>query len=341
MGLKSLSRRFLKVSSSIVRRADSSIVVIAQFFFTRAENKKEEMLSTVKVKGLEIKPPKGSAFAYETAPNLPKLHQACLVVGPRGAGKTTAAINLIERLPFDRIFVISPTMRSNAELMKRLKMDPNDVYPDPDDIAALDAIKGAIEKEAEDLDRYHEEMKRYSKLMKLIHSQSPLFRLPDEDLAMFYRGGDFKPPEHKWNGRKPCCCLLIDDALGSGIYTKGIKKLNNMTILHRHIGQLKTGGAIGLSLFFLLQSYKAQAGGISRPIRHQATSLIVFSLKDQKQLAEIAEECSGEISPETFLKVYEKAIQGKHDFLFVDLHPKSNHPSGFRRNLDEFIVTCK
>ena len=28
----------------------------------------------------------------------------------------------------------------------------------------------------------------------------------------------------------------------------------------------------------------------------------------------------------------------KHDFLFVDLHPKPNHPSGFRRNFDEFIV---
>ena len=296
------------------------------------------MLSTVKVKGLESRPPKGSAFAYETAPNLPKLHQACLVIGPRGAGKTTAAVNLIERLPFDRIFVISPTMRSNAELMKRLKIDPKDVYPDPDDVTCLDSIKGAIEKEAEDLDRYYEEKKRYSKLMNLIHSSSPLFRLPEEDLADFYHGGDFQPPKHKWGGKKPCCCLLIDDALGSGIYTKGIKRLNNMTILHRHIGQLQGGGAIGLSLFFLLQSYKAQAGGISRPIRHQATSLIVFSLKDKKQLQEIAEECSGEISPELFLKVYETAVQDKHDFLYVDLHPGPTHPSGFRRNFDEFIV---
>jgi hypothetical protein len=30
-------------------------------------------MKTVKVKGLEIKPPKGSAFAYETAPMLPKV----------------------------------------------------------------------------------------------------------------------------------------------------------------------------------------------------------------------------------------------------------------------------
>lgn len=296
------------------------------------------MLTTVKVKGLEIRPPSGSAFAYETAPQLPKLHQACLVIGPRGAGKTTAAVNLIERLPFDRIFVISPTMKSNAELMKRLRNDPQDVYQDPDDVSCLDAIKGAIEREAEDLDRYQQEMKRYSKLMKMIHSSSPLFHLPEQDLAEFYHGGDFQPPKHRWGGRKPCCCLLIDDALGSGIYTKGIRRLNHLTILHRHIGQLKSGGALGLSLFFLLQSYKAVSGGISRPIRHQATSLIVFGLKDQKQLDEIAAECSGEISPETFMKVFDRATQTKHDFLFVDLHPKETHPSGFRRNFDEFIL---
>jgi hypothetical protein len=299
------------------------------------------MLKTVKVKGLEIKPPKGSAFAYETAPMLPKLHQACLVIGPRGAGKSTATINLMERLPFDRIFIISPTMRSNAELMKRLKVDPQDVFEDPDDVTCLDKIKGAIEAEAADLDRYQQEMERYKKLMKLIHSESPLFRLPETDLEAFFRDGDFKPPQHKYNGRKPCCALLIDDALGSAIYGKGIRKLNHMTILHRHIGQLASGGAIGLSLFFLLQSYKAQAGGISRPIRHQATSLIVFSLKDSKQLQEISEECSGEVSPEVFMKVYDRAIQEKHDFLFIDLHSRPNHPSGFRRNFDEFIVPPK
>ena len=76
---------------------------------------------------LQIKPPSGSAFGCETPPAMPKLHQACLVVGPRGSGKSTATVNLIERLPFDRIFVISPSMKSNKELMDRLKIDPEDV----------------------------------------------------------------------------------------------------------------------------------------------------------------------------------------------------------------------
>ena len=37
----------------------------------------------------------GSAFAIETAPHLPKLHQACVVVAKRGGGKTTAVSNLL------------------------------------------------------------------------------------------------------------------------------------------------------------------------------------------------------------------------------------------------------
>lgn len=43
-------------------------------------------METVKVKGLEIKPGKGSAFAYETAPDMPKAHQNMILVGCRGAG---------------------------------------------------------------------------------------------------------------------------------------------------------------------------------------------------------------------------------------------------------------
>ena len=74
---------------------------------------------------LQIKAGKGSAFAYADRgdQNMPRAHQCCLVVGPRGAGKTTAVVNLIERMPYDRIFAISPTVKSNKELLARLKID--------------------------------------------------------------------------------------------------------------------------------------------------------------------------------------------------------------------------
>eukprot|EP00966_Prymnesium_polylepis_P303447 7009562-Prymnesium_polylepis.1 len=84
--------------------------------------------------------------------------------------------------------------------MDRLNIDPQDVYEDPDDLTCLDSIKAAIEAERDDLERYKEELKRYPKLMKTIHSESSLFRLSDDDLTDFFQGGDFQPPKHRWNG---------------------------------------------------------------------------------------------------------------------------------------------
>lgn len=296
-------------------------------------------MKTHRVSGLDIQVPTNKAFAYETGKELPKLHQNCLIVGARGSGKTVAAVNLLRMLPFDRIFCISPTVKSNHELMKKLNIDPMDVHENPDDLTCLAKIREAVEKEAADLDKYEEDLRKYDKLMKTLNSTSPLFQVSDEDLESFFKDGDFKKPEHKWGGRKPICALLCDDCMGSQLFTKGIRQLNQLCIFHRHVGQLKKGGSIGISLFFLLQSYLAQAGGISKCIRNNATSLIVFSSKSEKQLDEIASECSGEVSKEMFMQVYNHAIQQKHDFLFKNFFKKDSHPSMFRRNFSEYIVT--
>lgn len=286
------------------------------------------------IKNLTIVPPQGLAFACETPPYMPKLHQACLVVGPRGSGKTTTVVNLVERLPFDRIFVISPSMLSNKELMDRLKIRPEDVYPDPDDTACLDRIREAVEKERDDLEKYQEDMKKYRAMMAKIDRGASLF---GDELLVFFNGQEFEQPKHWLNGRRPIMGLIIDDCMGSILYQRP-RKLNQLCIYHRHLGQLQKGGALGLSLFFLVQSYKASSGGITRCIRGNVTSMILFSNKNKKALDEIAEELAGEVAPEVFHRVYEQAMQEKHDFLFVDLHRKSHHPSAFRRNLDTFLI---
>jgi len=41
----------------------------------------------------------------------------------------------------------------------------------------------------------------------------------------------------------------------------------------------------------LVQSYKSQAGGISKWIRNQATTIVLFKTKNDKELQEIQEEC--------------------------------------------------
>ncbi|MBJ62395.1 MAG: hypothetical protein CMB57_04000 [Euryarchaeota archaeon] len=287
---------------------------------------------------MEIKVPKGQAFAFETDDMMFKSHQSCLVIGKRGSGKSVIAVNIIERMKYMRCFCVSPTIQSNKALLDRLKIDPDDIY-DPDDLGALDDIKRKIDEERDLYEKYLADMKKYKEFMKKLNGENPIFRIPDEVLLMFYQNGTFQKPRHKWGGRRPHMAILFDDVMGSLLFTKGIRKLNKMTIFHRHLGQLEEGGALGCSLYFLVQSYKAQAGGISKTIRNQATSIVLFKTKNDKELQEVQEECSGEISKETFYQIYEQATEGEHNALVIDLHYKKGiHPSGFRKNLDTFLI---
>ena len=295
-------------------------------------------MRTKKVPGLEINVPRGSAFAFETDPMMFKSHQNCLVIGKRSAGKSTCAVNIMERMKYDRIFIVSPTIQSNKALLDWLKIDPDDIY-DPDDLEALDDIKRKIDEERDLYEKYLADMKKYNEFKRQLDSNNPIFRIPDETLLMFFQNGSFQRPKHKWGGRRPHMAVLFDDVMGSLLFTKGIRKLNKMTIFHRHLGQLEKGGALGCSLYFLVQSYKAQAGGISKCIRNQATAIVLFKTKNEKELQEIQEECSGEIDKETFYQIYEQATVGEHNCLVIDLHYKKDiHPSGFRKNLDTFLI---
>ena len=297
------------------------------------------MLSTQSVKGLQIVITKGESGAYETPPDMPKAHCVMVICGKRASGKSQICINLIEKMKYDYTIAVSPTMNSNKELMSRLNIQH--VFEDPDDLTCVDKIKEIVNEEARDLERYRHEMKEYNKLMRNIRDGNRV----DDDLmlkyfeANTYGMNDFIKPKHKWNGKKPRIAVLFDDMLGSMIYSKP-RKINALSTYSRHLGQLEEGGSIGVSLYFLIQSFKMQTGGLNRVIRNQCTQLIMFKTKDLKELDDIADSCGGEISKETFVKVYDYAIEtgGSHPFLFIDLHKKPEHPSMFRTGLDTFII---
>ena len=294
-------------------------------------------MKRVDVKGLEVIPQKGSAFAYETAPDLPKCHVMALVVGARGMGKTTAAISLMERLPYDRIFAISPSMKSNHALMQRLKIAPEDVYEDVDDLNNLTRIRAAIDAERDDLERYHDEMKRWKELMRKIEDDGPLATIPGTELSYFFRNNDFPKPEHRWKGKRCCMALLIDDCVGSTLYTKP-RALNKFVTTHRHLGQLTEGGALGCSVYCLVQSFRCSSGGVTKCVRNQATCMIMFGTKSKRELDEVAEECAAEVDEQLFKRVYAECMQERHDFMFIDYFRKETHPSSFRRNFNQFII---
>lgn len=287
-----------------------------------------------KLKNLEIIPPKNTSGMYETHPDLPVAGQVNVCCGKRRSGKSVAVVNLIERMKFDYCIVVSPTMNSNKELMDRLKVEH--VFEDVDDTSVIDKIKKIIQDEADELERYRENLKHYNQMMKDMKEGK---FLDDNLLLQYFDNNRFLKPEHRWNGEKPKIAVVFDDCLGSMLYSKP-RKLNGLATYSRHLGQLKEGGAIGCSLFFMIQSFKCQVGGLNKVIRNQCTSMIVFKTKDKKELQDIAESCSGEISEEVFYNVYDRAIGdgNNHEFLFIDLHKKDHHESMFRKRFDEFII---
>lgn len=297
-------------------------------------------MKRVSVPGMKIVPPKHTAGQCETGPNQIALPTVSIFCGKRQSGKTLACVSICENLPFTRIFWVGVSIKSNAELISRLKIAPEDMFEDTDDLTIIDRIRAAVEEEAADLERYEAEMKRYNKLMKHIHSESSLFRLADGDMD-FWDGGEFQRPTHRYNG-KVCVACVFDDCMGSMLYSKP-RKLNALTTFSRHVGAFKDGRpAIGINLFFLVQTLKAQVGGLTKVIRNQASLYCIFRTMNAKELEDLAEAVSGEVSKEVFYRVYNHAIYGpgsnRHSFLLIDLAKKSTHPSMFRSGLDTFLV---
>jgi hypothetical protein len=289
-------------------------------------------MKTSKIKNLDIVPPSQESGAYKTPDNLPKAHQVCIAVGKRNSGKSTSIVNLIEKMGYDYCIAVSPTMASNRELMERLNIEHT--FDDVDNPNIVDDIKKIVQDEADDLERFQRELKEYNQLMSDLKKGK---YLEDDVILKFFGDDSFVKPTHRFNGRKPMIAVIVDDCLGSNLFSRP-RKLNGLSTYSRHIGSLKDGGSIGVSLYFMIQSFKCQTGGLNKVIRNQCTSMILFKTKDKSELKDIAESVSGEIDEELFYKVYDTAIKEPYDFLFIDLHKKKEHMSCFRRNLNEFII---
>ena len=130
--------------------------------------------------------------------------------------------------------------------------------------------------------------------------------------------------------------LFIDDCQSTPLFRS--PKFLNFVTRHRHIGAFKEGGALGTSVFIALQNFTSASGGCPRAVRNNATSIITFPLKDKKEIGQVFESVAGEIEEEKFMKAFEYATKEAHNFLLIDLHPKKEHPSRFRRNFNEFII---
>ena len=103
----------------------------------------------VKVPGLDIQIPPGTAFKIETPPMMPKMHLLAAVVAPRGYGKGVITTNLIEQLKVvDRLILVSPSAASNKALNDRLKriLAPEDMFDNPNAVHPGGGRRGQFAK---------------------------------------------------------------------------------------------------------------------------------------------------------------------------------------------------
>jgi len=270
-------------------------------------------------------------FAVDTPDHLPKMHQLCVANGKRGSGKSVAITNLLrmykEHFKDDiRIILVSPTAGSNHTLLTDLNIKSEEVFEEPDDDVPAKLNRIANDErdafiEWKHLNEYYNEFIEGLKAGNFDRSE-----IQNEYMLQYYNPltNKFERPTPKYScylkGKPPLLACFIDDAQGSKLLSTN-KKMMSLALRHRHLGQFKTGGAIGMSLFISTQTFKSQ-GGLCKSVRNNCTSLILFKTKDMSELKQISEAFSGELEIEKFMDLYKEAPTVDHDFLFVDLHHK-------------------
>jgi hypothetical protein len=282
---------------------------------------------------LAIRAPKGDAFTIKTRPDFIKLHAVILAIAKRGSGKTVALTNVLrmmqENQALDRLILVSGTYHNNTSAFAGLPLDSDDVLEPTRDAPAK--LASMLSEMGAEYDAHQAKLKRWLRLQALIRGDTDPRWIDAELLREFPN-----PAERPWYAYrgKPTVAIMFDDCQGSPCFAPS-SGLSNLVIKHRHLGAT-CHGALGATLLFATQSYTSNAMGLPRSVRANVTHMLVFRTKSGKELEQIAEEVSGEVSHDDFLVKYEQAVVGRHDFLFIDLHPKAGN-SMFRRNMDTML----
>ena len=293
-----------------------------------------------KVKNIFQKaPPTKFSNEWKTSPYMFRQVALHLISGTRGSGKSYIASKIlragIEEKLYDRILFITPSFLSNKKQFEDLGVEEEDVFKPEKD--AIQNCIDIVEAERDEWEEYLAEMELYN---KMVNSNDDT-EFSDDELhgmeALFIDEEFIKPEWKRKIIRQPQIILVLDDILSTPAITAS-SGINRIFMTNRHIGELKRGGALGLSVMILTQTYSTTSGhGISRSLRENLTELTIFATKQAKQLDKMLEETGGAICPEKFRMAYDYCMKDPHDNLTISFGPKCKSHT-FRRNLNEFIV---
>ena len=267
--------------------------------------------------------------------NHPQLH---LITAPRGTGKTHLMSKIVlagikEKL-YDRIFLISPTAQSNLKQLQDLNIQEEDIFLP--DVNAIQNVMDEVEAERDEYQKYLDEMKIYQ---DIINNNNNDFT--DEDFELiedFIIEDKLTAPKYKRpNPRRPQCIVILDDIINTPVMSTG-SSINRLFTINRHIAPMSGGGALGLGVIILTQTYSTTNGhGLSRGIRENLTELTIFQNKQEGQLQKMISEFGGAISEERFRQAYDIAIREEYDSLTISFGRLACDTLRFRKNLNSFI----
>lgn len=258
---------------------------------------------------------------------MPRLHFLMGIIGSRGAGKTTALINMIKMYDhtksFDKIYFFSPTFHNDPKY-KLLETDKHNYKLEVFGNYSDDVFKDVLQEIRDDIDEYKQyerKLKLYQKFMKVKSIDS---LTPEELLDLEL--DDFEEPTTEFKHGMPTSLIVLDDLVGNtDLYKANAKGVfNNFVILHRHLLT---------SVIFLCQVYQ---NGIPRQIRNNLSCLLLFRNKNDAMKKQIAEEASSFVTVDHFLQMWDYSCVEPWDFFMIDFDTKDKQYR-FRKNFNELV----
>lgn len=258
-------------------------------------------------------------YVHPPPPNeiLPRHEFTMGLIAPKGSGKTTLIVNLLKFYKgyFHSIVVFSPTVASDEKW---------DWVKQQDLIAEnkplKDWVKKMRDKEKRDkesiVDRAEDphELEEFVDLEPLASKRIPeemffndydedtLREIMDEQMGIVRALKRYGKSKHLANR----VLLIFDDLVGSKLFNNRkdnlFKKLNSN---HRHYST---------SIFMVTQAYRE----IPKTVRTNFSSLIVFEIPNDKEVEAVYEENSLYMKRKQWQEMYEHAVSGDHDFLFIN-----------------------
>lgn len=255
-------------------------------------------------------------------PHLPKLHCLCGAFGIVRSGKSNALTNLImaywKAKSLNLLFCISPTYESNSAL-QTLPFEKNGIYTNSESsVLALEDILHKVKEKTLEYEYEKKYKQAYKRFLQEIATLSDMTLLHKEN---------FRLPIHiPW----PKPAIFIDDMTHTELMANTINnKLSHLSLHHRHLE------GVGISIFQAFQTFKS---GMPRVVRSNLGLILLFPTCNMREIQEIYEEVSNNITFETFKRLLFEATKNPHDFLRIDkLREDSSRQFGINFDRD-FII---